>query len=84
MFLVWRRFIVWLRTLLLKLIREEKVDWETEVVIITNILRDLLKKQVDSKTPSKPIEPEKPSLPDYDIIGNIKKPRKRLLDWLRK
>jgi hypothetical protein len=84
MFLLWRRFIVWLRTLLLKLIREEKIDWEKEFVTITNILRELLKKQLDNQTPSKPMEPEKPRIPNYDIIGNIKRPRKRLLDWLRK
>jgi hypothetical protein len=81
MFLLWRRFIVWLRTLLLKLVREEKINWDQEIVAITNILRELLKQQIDNKLPPKPIESK---IPDYDIIGTIKKPRKRLLDWFRR
>jgi hypothetical protein len=81
MFLLWRRFIVWLRTLLLKLVRKEVINWDQEIVTLTNILREFLKKQSDKKPPPKQIESK---IPEYDIIGDIKKPRKRLLDWLRK
>jgi hypothetical protein len=66
--------------LLLAFVKEEKIDWEKEFITITDILREVIKKR-SNKIPPQPIDQK---IPDYDIIGNIKKPRRKLLDWLRK
>ena len=59
MFRVWRRFIVWLRTLLLKLNRKEKIEWDKEVVEVIDIIDDATK----------------PEVPNYDIIGPVPRKR---------
>lgn len=77
MLILWRKLVVWLRTLLLKISKKEKVEWAKSIGELLTIIADILAKQ---PSPVKPVEPATPTVPDYDIIP--KPPRKRLLDWL--
>jgi len=74
MFVLWRKFVVWLRTLLLKLARKQPIKWDEEIIEVTEIIHDVV--EANETTPA-------PKLPNYDIIGPVVKPRWRLLDWLR-
>lgn len=82
MFVIWRRFVVWLRTLLLKLSRKEKVEWDKEIVEVVDIVHDALDKQ-QSKTPA--TEPkEEPKAPNYDIIGTVPREKRRFFRLFRR
>jgi hypothetical protein len=82
MFTLWRKLVVWLRTLLLKLSKKEKIKWTDSLSELLTIIANMLTKQTETQEPIKPIKPikpVKPIIPDYTIIPT---PRKRLLDWL--
>lgn len=76
MLLLWRKLVVCLRTVLLKVSKKEKIDWRKSISELLTIIASMLTKQVNEPTP---IEPAKPKIPDYDIIP---KPCRRLLKWL--
>ena len=84
MFLVWRRFVVWLRNLLLKLSRKDKVEWDKEIIDVLDIIDDAIPETQPETKPE--LQPEtKPEPPKYDIIGTVdKKKKKPLFWWLRR
>jgi hypothetical protein len=69
---IFRRFVVWLRTILLSLYLKRQVDWKKEVHEIIDIVDDAVDKV--------------PATPTYDLIGPVEEPKKRrrLLNWLRR
>jgi hypothetical protein len=91
MFIIWRRFVSWLRNLLLKLHRKQKVKWDEEIIEVVDIVHDALNKQQPSEpSNTKPNEPKDepkngPKLrpkneskpPKYDIIGDVPKEKRR-------
>jgi hypothetical protein len=82
MFLIWRRFVVWLRTLLLKLSRKEKVEWDKEIVEVVDIVHDALDKQQPSEPKNEP--KNEPKLPNYDIIGKVPREKRRFFRLFRR
>jgi hypothetical protein len=86
MFLIWRRFIVWLRNLLLHFKNQDKIQWDEEIIEVTDIIIDAVdKKPTKPVEPTKPIEPiPKPTIPNYDIIGPVQGPVRRLWNLLRR
>jgi len=64
----WRKFVVWMRTILIKLYQKENIIWIKEIITLLDIIREVLeKKQLENK------------IPNYDITGNILKPQRRFL-----
>jgi len=70
---IFRRFVVWLRTIFLSLYLKKPVDWEKEVNEIADIVNDAVDKRIET--------------PTYDLTGPVAvepKKRRRLLKWLRR
>ncbi len=74
MFQLWRRFVVWIRTLLLDWFLKRPIQWSNKLGELFGIIVDVVKKEEDQE----PI-PIKPFIPDYDIL-----PKKPVRDFLRK
>jgi transcriptional regulator len=74
MVIIWRRFVVWIRTLLLDWFLKRPIQWSNKLGELFNIIVDVVKKEEDQE----PI-PIKPTTPDYDIL-----PKKPVRDFLRK
>jgi hypothetical protein len=71
---LWRKFVVWMRTLLLKLYRKENIVWAQEIIKLLDIIREILnKKQSDEN-----------KVPNYNITGKIPKPRRRFFRRFRR
>lgn len=78
MFALWRRFVTWLRKLLLKFYRKDKIEWDKEINEIVDITKEAIKRKNEKE--NKP--QAEPKVPEYDIIGPQAKKRilRRLLD----
>lgn len=82
MVILWRKLVTWLRAILLKISRKEKIEWCKEIIELLAIIGSMLDKQIPQPEPIDPTKPVTPPIPNYDIIGKIPRPKRRLLDWL--
>jgi hypothetical protein len=70
MIVLCRKFVVWLRTLLLTIVQKKPINWATT-------LGDLFRILADATTVIP--EPAKPTTPDYDMI-----PKRPVRDFFRR
>ncbi|MFA5345373.1 MAG: hypothetical protein WC315_03785 [Candidatus Omnitrophota bacterium] len=79
---LWRRLVVWLRSLLVALFFKKPIQWSNKLGELFSIIMDALKMQEDkSGTTPKPTptpEPKKP-IPDYNLI-----PKRPVRDFFKK
>jgi hypothetical protein len=76
MFVIWRQFVSWLRTLLVAWLTKKPIDWHQEIGEVL----DIAKKVNDKTTPVIPNH----TIPDYDLIGTTKFRLRDLFKKLRK
>jgi hypothetical protein len=76
MVILWRRLVVWLRSLLVAIFFKKPIQWSNKLGELFNIIMDALKMQEDKDNPAP--EPKKP-VPDYDMIS-----KRPLRDFLKK
>lgn len=74
MFQLWRRFAVWIRSLLLAWFLKKPIQWSNKLGELFSIIIDTMKKTADPVN----LDPVKP-IPDYNIT-----PQRPLRDFLRK
>lgn len=78
MFIVWRKFVAFLRGLLLAMVTKTPVDWNKTI----DTALDLAKETNDKLKPT-PVIPNH-TIPDYDMIGTTKFRLRDLFKKLRK
>jgi len=75
---LWRRLVVWLRSLLLAIFFKKPIQWSNKLGELFGIIVDALKMKENKDTVTPEVEPKKPT-PDYDMI-----PKRPLRDFLHK
>jgi len=81
MILIWRRFVVWLRSIAFALATKKKISWPEKVTELSEIIVSWLKiaKRRDENT-----NPDAPVIPDYDLAGPVNKPTEPKETWLER
>ncbi len=74
-FRLWRRFVVWLRSLVMKLVRRKKVDVPQTIKDLAEIVEDGLDQggAQTSKDSSKPVQPEASEQKPSNVYGMLTK-----------
>ncbi len=75
---LWRRLVVWLRSLLVAIFFKKPIQWSNKLGELFSIVMDALKMQEEKDNPTPEPEPKKP-IPDYDMI-----PKRPIRDFLKK
>jgi hypothetical protein len=73
---LWRRLVVWLRSLLIALFFKKPIQWSTKLGELLGIIVDALKMKEDKDTLTP--EPKKP-VPEYDMVS-----KRPVRDFFRK
>jgi len=73
MVIIWRRLVVWLRTLLIDIVLKRPIQWSNKLSGVFGIIVDTIKRN------EQPTLPKPKIVPDYNII-----PRKPIREFFQK
>ncbi len=80
MVILWRRLVVWLRSLLIDIFLKKTIQWSNKFGELFGIIVDVLKMTENKTVSGTPkVNTKMPTIPDYNLV-----PKQPIRDFLRK
>lgn len=81
MLLIWRRFVVWLRSIAFALATKKKISWPEKVKELSEIIVSWLQA---TKRREENTNHDAAVIPDYDLAGPVNTPSEPRETWLER